>query len=65
MIKIDTEIKHRVCFLEREFCQSKIVFHSRERIKRENPEAGITEISKLAGEGWKNVGESVKKVGTT
>ena len=33
----------------------------RERIKRENPDAAFTDITKIAAEQWNRAGESVKK----
>merc|ERR1712096_424662 len=33
----------------------------RELIKKENPDAGVTDINKAAGEKWREMGESTKK----
>lgn len=38
---------------------------SRERIKSENPGISITEISKKAGEMWRQLGKDEKEVSTT
>lgn len=38
---------------------------NRERIKSENPGISVTEISKKAGEMWKQIDKSRREVGTT
>ena len=43
------------------FCTYIIYHYSREEIKKENPDMGITEVAKACGEKWKSIDEDVKK----